>query len=119
MSKVISKDMFQNQVMILDKKWNITFKERPDPGMETSHGWCDPRVREIVVITHDPDMALPKEYLKQTLRHELLHAFFFTLGHDFNGLTFDGSWSTNEEMIQFMAVNIPRLVKIYREVGCL
>ena len=32
---------------------------------------------------------------------------------------YDGGWSKNEEMIDWLAIQIPKIYKAYQEAGCL
>lgn len=47
-----------------------------------------------------------------TLRHEIIHAFLFESGIDIN-MQFH-----NEEMVDWLAVQFPKLYKIFRELNC-
>lgn len=56
---------------------------------------------------------------KETLRHELLHAFFNECGLGSNANAFSGAWVDNEEMIDFFAKQFSKILEIYREAECL
>lgn len=40
---------------------------------------------------------------KQTIRHEIVHAFFSESGLADSGLSFDGAWCKNEELVDWFA----------------
>ncbi len=54
-----------------------------------------------------------KKYRKQVVRHELLHAFLFESGLDVN------SWAGNEEMIDWFAIQFPKITKAFDEADCM
>lgn len=54
---------------------------------------------------------------KETLRHEIVHAFFFESGIADNGLAFDGSWAKNEEMVDWFALQGLKIYKAWQEAG--
>ncbi len=54
-----------------------------------------------------------KKYRKQVIRHELLHAFLFESGLDVN------SWAYNEELVDWMAIQFPKIAKAFAEADCM
>lgn len=56
-------------------------------------------------------------YQKKVLRHEIVHAFLYESGLWQNAY---GSkcWAKNEEMIDWMAIQIPKIQKAYKEAYC-
>ncbi|WP_455715429.1 hypothetical protein [Anaerosporobacter sp.] len=60
-----------------------------------------------------------KEYRKQTLRHEITHAFFNESGLMDNTHRCQEGWSQNEEMIDWIALQFPKMVKVFQECDCL
>lgn len=52
-----------------------------------------------------------------TLRHEVIHAFLAESG--LRGSCTSGEpWSLNEEMIDWFALQMPKIVKVFKELGC-
>lgn len=49
------------------------------------------------------------EYMKATLRHEIIHAFLFESGLQTCAFTIEGPWAENEEMIDWFANMIPKM----------
>lgn len=88
-------------------------------------GYCDFYVKEIHVRKHVEDdtdhdeMTIPvksmKIYEKKCLCHELIHAFLFESGLDCNSSDIDG-WARNEEMIDWMAIQMPKIMFAYESV---
>jgi len=54
-----------------------------------------------------------------TLRHEIFHAYLNESGLQSASLTFNGPWARNEEMVDWLAIQSPKIVKTFEEVGCL
>lgn len=58
-----------------------------------------------------------KEY-SRTLRHEIIHAYLYESGLDSNS----GSvkcWARNEEMVDWLAMQLPKIYDTYCELGIL
>ena len=56
---------------------------------------------------------------KLTLRHEIVHAFFNESGLMDSAFAYDGAWAKNEEMVDWLAIQIPKIYKAFEEAGCL
>lgn len=88
-------------------------------------GYCDGTAKEIVVLNIKtlPDFANdPKEVIerkeKETLRHEIIHAFFNESGLGWNSLPVEQAWAKNEEMVDWFAIQFPKMLKVFKELGC-
>ena len=57
--------------------------------------------------------------MKETLRHEIIHAFFNESGLQDSANKFDGAWSKNEEMIDWFAIQPPKIFKLFKELDIL
>ena len=56
---------------------------------------------------------------KMTLRHEITHAFLNESGLQ-NDTSVPGSgWATNEEMVDWIAIQFPKMKKAFEEADCL
>lgn len=53
-----------------------------------------------------------------TLRHEVIHAFLNESGLQWNSLVPERAWAKNEEMVDWLAIQFPKIMKVYRELGC-
>lgn len=58
-------------------------------------------------------------YAKRTLRHEMIHAFLNESGLMDNALMVNESWAGNEEMVDWIALQLPKISKACEEVGAL
>ena len=56
--------------------------------------------------------------MKKVLRHEIVHAYLCESGLEHCSLGED-SWATNEEMVDWMAIQGPKLYKAWEEAGAL
>lgn len=65
------------------------------------------------------DSDLFKKYLKELEQeNEILHAFLYESGlrENSRGCT---AWAENEEMVDWFAIQIPKIVKVYKELNIL
>lgn len=80
-------------------------------------GICEGYKKEIVVDTFDEEkknvMAVEnfEEFEKKVLRHEIIHAY---LGE--SGLKSNSDWAENEEMIDWFAIQLPKIYKTFKEL---
>ena len=56
-------------------------------------------------------------YRDKVIRHEIIHAFLLESGLDSNS-SYSDTWATNEEMVDFFAMQFPKIHKVYIELGC-
>lgn len=108
-------------VNVLGAEYSITHSHHPgDPRLENIDGFCDETTKEIVVETYEGDDGRPgvKAKLsvqrKKILRHEIVHAFAFE-----SGLAENSSWAQNEEMVDWIAIQGPKIWKAWKEAGAL
>lgn len=102
-------------ITILDKKWDIVFcDKKDDPELNGCDGYTSIRQGERkIVIAKDAYQS--KE---QILRHELIHAFLYESGLDINSHDID-QWARDEEMVDWMAIQFPKMYKIFAELDIL
>jgi hypothetical protein len=88
-------------------------------------GYCDGNSKEIVLLDLKtlPDWANEsREYIarkeKETLRHEIIHAFLNESGLGWNSSPVERAWAKNEEMVDWIAIQFPKILKVYKELGC-
>lgn len=51
-----------------------------------------------------------------TIRHEIIHAFIYESGLDQCTFSYAGAWARNEEMIDWLAIQSPKIFKIFAEM---
>ena len=90
-----------------------------NPALLSVDGYCDMTVKEICVRREHTGTAGDKEWLKKsTIRHEIIHAFLAESGLDVCSCCAD-SWATNEEMVDWFALQGPRIHRAWEAVGAL
>ena len=57
----------------------------------------------------------PAAHLQFHLRHEVLHAFLFESGLS-ETAGFSGCWATNEEMVDWFAIQSPKIFEVFSEL---
>lgn len=88
-----------------------------NPKLENAWGFCEQYSKEIVVDTFEEEkknvMVVNnfEEFEKKVMRHEIIHAF---LGE--SGLKSNSDWAENEEMIDWFAIQAPKLFKAFKEL---
>lgn len=89
-------------------------------------GFCGEYEKLIVVadVTEDKYFNLSNQterenVTKSILRHELIHAFLNESGLSCNANEFGGSWAKNEEMVDWISIQIPKIVEAYKWCECL
>jgi hypothetical protein len=110
------------KVNILGSEWNVKFgSEEEYPSLAKMDGYADSSIREIVVDDMEASKgqieskADLKSYQKQVVRHEIIHAFLFESGLDSNSNSTE-SWATNEEMVDWFAIQSPKIFKAFNEL---
>lgn len=113
-------------VSILGTEYSIeTHKISEDKTMRENQwgGYCDEELKLIVVadMTEKKYVDIPSKkaqdsFRKKTLRHEILHAFLNESGLSANASASDGSWAKNEEMIDWLAIQSPKIIAAFKEV---
>ena len=89
-------------------------------------GYCDGTLCEIVYCDmstypdweNDP-LASIASMEKQMLRHEIIHAFLNESGLQDNSLVCNGAWARNEEMVDWMAIQFPKILEAFKSAQCL
>ena len=89
-------------------------------------GYCDSYKKEIVVCDmntykgweHDTEKTIV-ECQKETIRHEIVHAFFYESGLWGNSFGIDNSWAKNEEMVDWIALQGEKIYNAWKEANAL
>lgn len=109
------------KVNILGSEWSVKFgNEKEYPNLAEMDGYTDPSTREIVVDDMEASQgqigakADLESYQKQVVRHEIIHAFLLESGLDSNSNSAD-SWAVNEEMVDWFAIQSPKIFKVFNE----
>ena len=104
-------------VDVLGTKYTITESNKvKDDNLNNGDGYCDHSTKQIVIDTFQDcpgSLADLKKYRQQVIRHELVHAFLFE-----SGLGAD-SWRINEEIVDWIAYQFPKLTEAFAKVDAL
>ena len=109
------------KVNILGTEYTIEIlkKEEDKYLNDNRDGYCDKTSKKIVVCAEDEENELDNYdvYLKNIIRHEIVHAFLFESGlhENFSHPQF----GHEETMVDWIAVQFPKMLKAFQEVGCL
>ena len=105
-------------VNVMGTKYKILKKKySEDPYFASAgcDGYCDFNTKSISICdlsTYPGFERMSKEYCensnKQTLRHELVHAFLYESGLD-SCSNHINSWARNEEMVDWFAIQGPKI----------
>ena len=86
-------------------------------------GWCDYSSKEILVKNYKQDRDSFRDlvaYQHKVIRHEIVHAFLYESGLNSNSFIPQSTgWARNEEMVDWMAIQVPKMIKAFREAGVL
>ena len=87
-------------------------------------GYCEEENKLIVVADMSEekyfvgmDEKAQEIYRKKTLRHEIMHAFLNESGLPDSSNRFDGAWAKNEEMVDWLAIQTPKIYKTFRKLN--
>ena len=117
------------KVDILGTKYTIEIvdiKSEPDARENDYTGLClkNEHKIKIVDLKKHPDWAndsdeTKENATKETLRHEIVHAFLNESGLKDCANRWNSSWTSNEEAIDWFAIQGPKIMKAWKEAGCL
>lgn len=112
-------------VSILGTEYTFSvLNEAQDKTLENCDGYTDYTVKKIIIRDNAEDAnditsVLDLKYLmNKTIRHEIIHAFLCESGLIRNSTRSD-HWSINEEMVDWIAIQFPKIHKVYTELGVL
>ena len=116
-------------VNILGSEYRIVRKRfEDDPYFKDNecNGYCDGYIREIAIcdMTSYPGyenepIASLKIAEKQTLRHEIVHAFLDESGLGDNAALYNNAWAKNEEMVDWFALQGPKIYEAWKQAEAL
>lgn len=126
----------QNELLIYDDTMKIDIlgteyrieihKVSEDSYMEKKGlaGYCEEENKLIVIADMSEekyfvgmDEKAQETYRKKTLRHEIMHAFLNESGLSDSSNRFDGAWAKNEEMVDWLAIQTPKIYKTFQKLN--
>lgn len=128
----------QNELLIYDDTMKIDIlgteyrieihKVSEDSYMEKKGlaGYCEEENKLIVVADMSEekyfvgmDEKAQETYRKKTLRHEIMNAFLNESGLSDSSNRFDGAWAKNEEMVDWLAIQSPKIFSTFKKMNIL
>lgn len=116
-------------VNILGTEYRIeTHKVSEDDYMKENRlaGYCGEEDKLIVVADMSEkqyfigmDAQGQEAYRKKTLRHEIIHAFLNESGLSDSASIPAGAWAKHEEMVDWIAMQSPKIFKVFQELDIL
>lgn len=85
---------------------------------EHCDGLCDETTKELLVKSYREYLDDPtckqnlQVQVEKNKRHEVIHAFLFECG-----LAENSGWAQNEEMVDWFAIQAPKIFKVFQELG--
>ncbi len=117
------------KVNILGTKYKIVkskYSEDPAFAERGIDGYCDRYQHLIVYCDLDTDSRwdneperTKRECEKLTIRHEITHAFLFESGLSESTHRIDHGWACDEEIVDWIAYQTQKILKAFKEAGCL
>lgn len=108
-------------VNVLGTDYSVIFaSEQEEPRLCGMDGFCDDSAKEIYVddmskAAQSPDSKKDlSAYRNKVIRHELTHAMLSE-----SGLQSESDWARNEELVDWIAIQGPKLLKLWESAKCL
>lgn len=113
------------RVNILGTNYTIykNVKEKDEPRIKDNYGFIDYCTKKIfiaeeAVMEDDTTMKNLKEFENKILRHEILHGFLYESGLRENSGNVI-AWAQNEEMVDWFAIQSPKIFEAYKKINIL
>lgn len=114
------------KVNVLGTEYEIVYKDYKDDSTFANRGcdgYCAEYSKKIVIGNirtfpeHEEDTEEESKALEnEILRHELIHAFLNESGLSYSSLQYSSGWAKNEEMVDFFAIQFPKIAKVFKEL---
>lgn len=106
---------------ILGVEYKILILERDDYRYsESDAAFMDFSTKELLICNYTQDTQSVKdliEYQRVTIRHEIVHAFLYESGLWASSFSTQ-HWAQNEEMVDWIAIQAPKLTAAFKEAKC-
>jgi len=115
------------KVYILGTKYNIEYKTDEEVAKEMlveageCGGYCNPYNNSIVISVLNKcadGTEAKKNLIKRNLRHEIIHAFLHESGLHENSEAVN-AWATSEEIVDWIALQFPKILKAFNTAGAI
>lgn len=106
---------------VLGTYYNVILaSEQEEPRLCGMDGFCDDSAKEIYVDDMSKAAQSPDSkkdllaYRNKVMRHELTHAMLSE-----SGLQNESDWARNEEIVDWIAIQGPKLMRLWESAKCL
>ncbi len=114
------------KISVLGVQYTLEYHtQAKDKALESADGYCDTSIKLCVAREYTAaerrdagNLRDLDAYKRKVMRHEITHAFLYESGLSVNTLD-DGPWATNEEMVDWMAIQGPKLYAAWLAAKCL
>ena len=106
------------KINVLGTEYTIQFKKRyKDKRLDEMDGLCDYSVKKIILACFERETYSQEDLeaiRKKVLRHEIIHAFLCE-----SGLSCNSDWAENDELVDWIALQGPKIYKVWQEAGAI
>lgn len=106
------------KINVLGTEYTIQFKKRhKDKRLDEMDGLCDYSVKKIILARFERETDSQEDLeaiQKKVLRHEIIHAFLCE-----SGLSCNSDWAENEELVDWIALQGPKIYRAWQEADAL
>ena len=106
-------------VNVLGTGYEVIYgSEKEFPALKDADGYCDFSIKKIVVDEMRQEeqnvnaLADLLSYRRKVVRHEIVHAFL----HE-SGLSNSAGWAVDEEIVDWIALQLPKIVQAAEKAG--
>ena len=120
---------FRDQISVLGTIYRVKIKDYKDDKYfekNSCDGYCDGAIKLIVVCNmktypgfEDEEENVLEMTMKQILRHEIVHAFFNESGLCGSSGKYEGAWAKNEEMVDWISIQLEKMHQAFIEAGAI
>ena len=101
------------KIEVLGVKYNLILNDSQEdyPILKEADGATDTSIKRILIAKMEKDFRTLEDlryYQNKVLRHELIHAFLYE-----SGLSVNSEWASNEEIVDWIAIQFPKLFEIF------
>ena len=115
----------KNKINVLGTEYKmfLDVKTKEEPRLEKAYGFTDFCAKEIMIsedTTKESEETMHNlvEFRNKVIRHEIVHAYLYESGLRENSER-QYAWADNEEMVDWFAIQGPKIFKTYKELGVL
>ena len=109
------------RVSILGTDYTVLFDVPEEEMPEGADGCMDYSIKAIKIAKFEPSRDSLKnlnEYKNKVLRHEVIHAFLYESGM-WNNSGSSEAWGQDETITDWIAIQFPKILEVFRELDCL